>query len=226
MKKFYEFKQANENLAELLIYGDITDLKWVETDVTAYDFAKDLSEIDTDLLVRINSYGGQVGQGLAIYNVLKEFGKTHKVITKNDGFACSSASVIFMAGTKRIMNKASLLLIHNAWSGGEGDSNYFRKHADDLDKITQPSIDIYKSVSNLDENTIKEMMNVETWITADEALAYGFATEVEEIGANQSISENYMYNLVLKNKQLAKQIKQQNESEKVDAWTSFFNGGK
>ena len=178
MNKFYEFKKVNEEETELYIYGDITSLKWYEDDVTSYDFAKELAQIDTNLKVRINSYGGEVSQGLAIYNLLKSFDK--KVTTVCDGFACSSASVIFMAGDERIMNKASLLLIHNAWTQAVGDSNELRKQAEDLEKVTKPSIDIYVSTTGQDESKIIEMMDEETWLTSDEALEMGFATKVIE----------------------------------------------
>ena len=223
MNKFYEFKKVNEEETELYIYGDITSLKWFEDDVTSYDFAKELAQIDTDLKVRINSYGGEVSQGLAIYNLLKSFDK--KVTTVCDVFACSSASVIFMAGDERIMNKASLLLIHNAWTQAVGDSNELRKQAEDLEKVTKPSIDIYVSSTGLDESKIREMMDEETWLTSDEALEMGFATKIIEDEPKQSINEMYLNHQVMENKKLAKQLKELNEKIKdlqSDPWSEFF----
>lgn len=223
MNKFYEFKKVNEEETELYIYGDITSLKWFEDDVTSYDFAKELAQIDTDLKVRINSYGGEVSQGLAIYNLLKSFG--NKVTTVCDGFACSSASVIFMAGDERIMNKASLLLIHNAWTQAVGDSNELRKQAEDLEKVTKPSIDIYVSATGQDESKIREMMDEETWLTSDEALEMGFATKIIEDEPKQSINEMYLNHQVMENKKLAKQVKELNEKIKdlqSDPWSEFF----
>ena len=156
--------------------------------------------------VRINSYGGEVAEGLAIYNLLKSY--DGEVATICDGFACSAASVVFMAGKQRIMPKSSLLLIHNAWTRASGDANDLRKAADDLEKITQPSIDIYSSVSNLSEEEIKKMMDEETWISADEALSYGFATEVTDEEAMQSLEEGILVKTVMKNKELEKRIKE------------------
>lgn len=203
-KPFYQLKQSDSN-AELLIYGDITSWKWYEDDVCAYDLAKELKELNgIDLTVRINSYGGEVAQGLAIYNLLKSY--DGNVTTLCDGFACSAASVVFMAGQKRRMPKSSLLMIHNAWSYASGDANALRKQADDLEKITKPSIEIYKSVSNLDEETIKTMMDDETWITAEEAFEYGFATSIVEDEANQSLSNEMLSKLVHRNKELEKQL--------------------
>lgn len=223
MNKFYEFKKVNEEETELYIYGDITSLKWCEDDVTSYDFAKELAQINTNLKVRINSYGGEVSQGLAIYNLLKSF--DNEVTTVCDGFACSSASVIFMAGDERIMNKASLLLIHNAWTQAVGDSNELRKQANDLEKVTKPSIDIYVSATGQDESKIREMMDEETWLTSDEALEMGFATKIIEDEPKQSINEMYLNHQVMENKKLAKQLKELNEKIKdlqSDPWSEFF----
>ena len=132
----------------------------------------DVSQID----VYINSYGGEVAEGVAIYNALKRH--KAKVRTICDGFACSIASVIFMAGEERIMNEASMLMIHNAWTCASGNAADLRKQADDLDKITQLSIETYKAHSNLSEDEIKELMDAETWILPSEAMEYGFATSV------------------------------------------------
>lgn len=204
---FYQLTNINEDSAELYIYGDITSYKWYEDDVCAYDMAKDLDGLDgKSLKVRINSYGGEVAQGLAIYNLLKSY--SGEVTTLCDGFACSAASVIFMAGKNRVMPRSSLLMIHNAWTYASGDANDLRKAADEIEKITQPSIEIYKSNSSLSEEEIKKMMDDETWITADEALSYGFATEISEESVQQSVRDDMMSRIVLKNKKLEKQLKE------------------
>lgn len=217
MDKFYQFTKVNEETTELYIFGDIISLAWYENDVSAYDFAKELSEIDTaNLNVRINSYGGSVSEGLAIHNLLKSF--KGNVTTVCDGFACSIASVIFMAGKKRVMNKGSLLMIHNAWTYAYGNAKDLRKQADDLEKITEPSIQIYLDSSNLSRDEIVSMMDDETWITSDEAIKYGFATEIKDVdpGANQSKNKNYvqcqmMYNQVVAFKDLQKEMSKLNE---------------
>ena len=95
--------------------------------------------------------------------MLKDF--KGKLVTIVDGFACSAASVIFMAGQERIVPENGLLMIHNAWSAVQGDSNAMKKMAEDLEKITQPSVDIYTSITGLSEKEVKEMMDKETWIT-------------------------------------------------------------
>ncbi len=187
MPKYYSLEASGEE-ADLYIFGDITTWPWDEKDRDAYGIVKELQGLEAGKVnVHINSYGGDVSEGLAIYNVLKN--SRAKVTTYCDGFACSAASVIFMAGEERIMNSASLLLIHNAWSWASGNANDFRKQAEDLDKITQASINAYMSRVWITEDELKEKMDAETWLTAEEALADGFATKIleeEEAGVNQS----------------------------------------
>ncbi len=226
MKKFYQLVTSDDGLnTDLIIHGDITSMKWEDSDVGSFDIAQDLASITTpNLTVRINSYGGEVSQGLGIYNLLKSF--KGNVITLNDGFACSAASVIFMAGKQRIMPRSSLLMIHNAWSYAAGNANEMRKIADFLDKVTQPSIEVYLSNSNLSEKEIKKMLDDETWISADEALTYGFATKIIDDEPKQSLENHFLYKLVSKNKELEKDLALKTNIKPKDTWTSFLNGKK
>ena len=116
MKKYYSlYQEEGSREASINIYGDITSWEWLESDVSSYTLSKEIEGLDVDNLhVYINSYGGEVAEGLAIYNSLKRH--KAKVTTHDDGFAASIASVIFMAGDERIMSNASLLFIHNAWT--------------------------------------------------------------------------------------------------------------
>ena len=226
MSKVYQLVSKKEDdTTELLIHGDIVSLTWFESDVSSFDIGEELAKIDTsNLVVRINSYGGEAAVGLAIYNLLKTF--KGKVTTINDGFACSAASVIFMAGQERVMPLSSVLMIHNAWTIGQGDSNDFRKLADDLEKITQPCIAVYKENSKLSETEIKKMLDREEWITADEALAYGFATRIYENGPRQSTESNVVHKLVMKTKELEKRLEEKQQPIEDGSWSSFFNGKK
>ncbi len=187
MPKYYAMESSGSE-ADLYIFGDITSWPWMEKDKDAYGIVKELQELAADHVnVHINSYGGEVAEGLAIYNVLKN--SSAKVTTYCDGFACSAASVIFMAGDERIMNSASLLMIHNAWSRASGNADDFRKQAEDLDKITQASVNAYMSRVKITEDELKEKMDKETWLTAQEALSDGFATQImeeDDSGVSQS----------------------------------------
>ena len=189
MKKFYQLTQ-NEREADLHIYGDITSWPWEELgEVSAYHLSKELAELDVDRInVYINSYGGEVAEGLAIYNSLKRH--KAKVVTVCDGFACSIASVIFMAGDERIMNESSLLMIHNAWTWASGNADELRKQAEDLDAINQASVAAYLSGATITGDEVKDLMNKESWINPADALAWGFATSIENTGESNKPSQN------------------------------------
>ncbi|MDD6145910.1 MAG: Clp protease ClpP [Oscillospiraceae bacterium] len=188
MKRYYSLEKVNQT-ATLNIYGDITSWPWFEGDTSAVNLSKQLEEMGdvNEIDVYINSYGGEVSEGLAIYNALRRH--KAKVKTVCDGFACSIASVIFMAGDERVMNEASLLMIHKTWTRAEGNADELRKQADDLDIISQASVEAYKSHSTLTEKQIKKLMDNETWILPEKALEYGFATSIEKT-ENTALAQN------------------------------------
>lgn len=230
--KYLSFHKVDESTTELFIYGDIRKKnlieKWLDipTEATdAFTLKDALNQVDTpNLVVRINSYGGSVSEGLAIYSLLADF--KGNLTTIVDGFACSAASVIFMAGKTRIVPENGLLMIHNAWTNASGDSNAMKKVAEDLEKITQPSINIYVSKTGMLESKIKEMMDKQTWITSQEAFDFGFATSIERNESRQSLECNFVHDLVMKVKTLEKELAQKNsevvEPPVKDAWASFF----
>lgn len=179
-KKYFSMEKSNQT-ATINIYGDICSWAWEELgEMSAVNLSKQLDALgDVEQIdVYINSYGGEVAEGLAIYNALRRH--KAKVKTVCDGFACSIASVIFMAGDERVMNESSLLMIHNAWTWASGNAEELRKQADDLEKITQASVEAYKAHSDLSEEEIKALMDAETWILPSEAIEYGFATAIDK----------------------------------------------
>ena len=177
-KRYYSLVvNQDEKRADIYIYGDITSWPVLENDVSSYNLAQEIQGLETDTIsVHINSYGGEVAEGLAIYNALRRH--KAKVRTVCDGFACSAASVVFMAGDERVMSNASLLMIHNAWMLAMGDQNDLRKNADDLEVINAATIQAYLNHVNISEDKLREMMDAETWISAADALEMGFATAV------------------------------------------------
>lgn len=209
---FLNFKKKSGTETELYIYGNIEKKTWIDNwlgtgkeKTDAFTLKDALMQVDTpNLTVRINSYGGDVSEGLAIYSLLSEFKGHLKTIV--DGFACSAASVIFMAGDERVVPEHGLLMIHNAWSYAEGDANVMKKMAEDLEKITQPSLNIYVNKTGLSEEKVKEMMDREEWITSQEAFELGFSTtQGKPRNAMQALEADFVYNLVMKNKTLQKE---------------------
>ncbi|CAM3601855.1 head maturation protease, ClpP-related [Erysipelothrix anatis] len=234
MNDVMQFKQKNATTTEMYVYGEIRKKglfeMWFGDDETrtgAFDIKDALEKVTTpNLTVRINSMGGSVSEGLAIYNLLESF--EGEVTTIIDGFACSAASIIFMAGSKRIAPESSLLMIHNAWSSVSGDSNALEKAAEDLKKITQPSLSIYTSKSNLKEDEIKLMMDKETWITPQESYDWGFSTTIDRNEAKQSIGDEYFKRLIIENKSLKQQLNEisletvEQQTQNVTGWEGFF----
>ena len=187
-QKFYQIT-THDRVADINIYGDITssaefinalfdeDLGYV----SARGIVKEIADLDVDIInVYINSYGGEVAEAVAIYSALKRH--TADIHTFCDGFACSAATIIFCAGDVRTMGSIAVMMIHNCMSYlGYANSNEMRKAAEDNDKINQSSINAYLATTNLSEEEIKQLMDNATWMTAEEALQYGFATEIADL---------------------------------------------
>ncbi|EGP5038795.1 TPA: Clp protease ClpP [Enterococcus faecium] len=186
MKKFWECKQsANQNEADVFIFGEIVSFKWDDADTTAASFQKDLKELGevSQINLHINSPGGSVFEGIAIGNMLRQ----HKarVVAHVDALAASIASVIVASCDEVIMPENSMLMIHNPWTISMGNAKELRKQADDLDKIAESSVVTYlaKAGEKLTEEKIKQIMDEETWMSAQEAYNYGLCDVVES--ANQ-----------------------------------------
>ncbi len=184
--------QDTPEIAHMTIYGDIRGgIDWgaldggVSTKTDSASVADAIAKLPAStksIEVHINSYGGEVAEGVAIYNALRNSGK--EITTVCDGFACSIASVIFMAGSKRIMRPASLLMLHNPSSFAVGTSKDLRKQADDLDVICELSKTAYLKGGKLDADTLTSAMDAETWVAPDQAVEWGLATGIEDGGSD------------------------------------------
>lgn len=206
--------------AELTIYGDISEYDyWNERSTSAYTLAKKIEALGNvrKINVNINSLGGDVKEGIAIYNALQRH--PAKVTTRCDGWACSIASVIFMAGDNRIMYPTSLLMIHNAWTSTWGaNASEMRKLADDLDTITGSSKAAYMEHITITEKELSRMMDEETWITPEEALEMGFATKIEKLadppkGAIHQSVRGRLFDMIAAPKAEASQAEDEDEEE-------------
>lgn len=214
MQKYYQLINSGKS-ADLYIYGDITSYPWAESDVDAYSLVNELTSIDgvENINVYINSYGGEVAEGLAIYNALVRH--PAKVTTICDGFACSIASVIFMAGDNRVMGNASLLMIHNPWTYTAGNANELRKEAEDLDKIAEASYAAYLDKINIDRDKLKELLDAETWLTPLEAVDMGFATVIKADANNGRASQSIKKMMMQKLSQKAAEPPKEKEEEQA-----------
>ncbi len=153
--------------------------------VTARAFVEQLTALPDavkTIRVHLNSPGGDVFAGVTIANALREqqASKGRTVETIVDGIAASIASVIAMAGSKVTIADNALMMIHNPWSIALGEAKDFRKAADELDTIRNTIVATYKWHSSMSDKDIVKLMDAETWMDADEAIANGFATEKVE----------------------------------------------
>ena len=184
----FEFKNETQTSADLYFYGDIvSDFwgAWQDEDQYPESIKNFLSEhADKDLNIYINSGGGSVFAGIAIYNMIKRHAESHTVKVTVDGVAGSIASVIAFAGSEppKIPSNA-YLMIHNPWTAAEGNAAALRKTADDLDAITEGIVNIYveNMAESAKENDIREAMDNETWISGSDAPLYFNIEQTEPV---------------------------------------------
>jgi ATP-dependent Clp protease protease subunit len=163
------------NEATVYLY-DVID-SWFGVD--AQEFVRELAALDVETIhVRINSPGGSVFDGMAIYNALKQH--RAEIVTHVDGLAASAASVIALAGDEVRMGTGAFLMIHNAWGMAIGDADEMRQMADTLEKINGSLVGIYATRTGMDAEEVQALMDAETWFTAEEAIEAGLADAEEE----------------------------------------------
>lgn len=159
--------------AEVLIYGDI-GYGWYDEGITGESISNEISDLDVDEInVRINSGGGLVFEGLAIYQTLARH--SAKIIVHIDGIAASIASVIAMAGDEIRISEGANLMIHKPWSGVWGDAVALRKEAAVLDQLEEGLINIYAARSGAKRSDLEEWVGAETWFLGQQAVDAGLA---------------------------------------------------
>jgi ATP-dependent Clp endopeptidase proteolytic subunit ClpP len=171
--KWFDIKNATDESADVFIYDVVGD-SWIGTD--AGTFVKQLNALKTKKInLRINSPGGSVFDGMAIYNALARH--PAEVTSYVDGLAASIASVIALAGKKIVIAENAMMMIHDPSVLAFGKAEELRKSADVLDQIKETIINTYATRTGLKRDEIAQMMTDETWFTAQEAIAKKFADE-------------------------------------------------
>ncbi|ADO83720.1 head maturation protease, ClpP-related [Ilyobacter polytropus] len=198
--KFWCFSETgSEKNSEIKIFGEIVNIPCWEGDVSANSFCRELEKIEAEeILVRINSPGGDVFEAQAIYNSLKNH--PAKVIVRIDALAASAATVIAMAGDEILMPENAIFMIHNPWSWSSGEAKDFRKKAETMDTIRETIVNVYASKSTLSREEIMNKMDEESWLTSQEAFDAGFITEILSLKAEDSDTEevnNFMRGRVM-----------------------------
>lgn len=162
----------------MLLYGVLgEDEGW--DDVLSRQFAKDLQTLDDKarITVRINSPGGSLFTGQAIYSMLSRH--KAKITTVVDGIAASAASIVAMAGSTVKMPANAMMMIHNPMTIAFGNQNDFRKTADDLEAMRDTLVNVYAAKTGMANEKIIELLDAETWMSAATAKDFGFIDEIE-----------------------------------------------
>src|SRR5690625_1148507 len=207
------------------IQGVIDSQDWGYGDIKVYTADKIESDLSKakggDLLIDIDSVGGCVHTGINIYSKIKRYAKKHNanVTTRTDGFVASIATIIFLAGDKRIVNEFMQPFVHEPamWPMSE-NVDEIRKEADDLDTVRKMLADFYSKHTSLSYFEALDMMKSDTWLTADKSLEIGFATEIEELS-----NENYKVVASLKNEYKSKINNMSKKEGMLTRMGRFFN---
>lgn len=189
MKKCFTFKASSDESApaEILIYDQIGRDFWTGDGLVAKEFAQELSKIPAarKITVAINSPGGSVHEGLAIYNLLAA--RRGQVTCRVDGLAASIASIIALAGSKLVMPASALLMIHDPSGMCMGTADEMREMAAALEKHKEALVNVYETKTKKPRAEIEQAMKDETWFTAADAKAFGLVDEVTaEVAATNS----------------------------------------
>jgi len=171
----YKFQVKNQTQAEIQIYTFIGE-DYFDTGMSAVKFSEELSlipETVNTLDIRLNSPGGDVFDGVAIYNQIRSFARKTGANVRMfvDGWAASIASIIMMAGDEIIMGEGTTVMIHKPWTMTVGDASEHEDTIMRLDKIEDNMIDIYRRKSNASREEFEKMLKAETWLNAEEAIA-------------------------------------------------------
>ena len=192
-RKFWNWiKNEDESVHDmertLFLNGMIWDETWYGDEVTPQLFKDELNSGSGDIIVWINSPGGDCVAAAQIYNMLMDY--KGNVTVKIDGIAASAASVIAMAGTKVLVSPVSMLMIHNPMTAAFGNSDEMQKAIEMLGSVKDSIINAYEIKTGLSRATLSHLMDAETWMDANKAVELGFADgimsradETEDIAA-------------------------------------------
>lgn len=218
-KNWYNISgKASDSIVDIYIFDEIGAYG-----LNAQSFIDEIKPFKNSALnIHINCVGGDVFDGMAIYNVIKK--RTAETTVYIEGIAASMGSVIALAADNVVMAENSLFMIHNAWGGAMGEAKEMKKTAKLLDKISGEIADIYVKKTNLPYNKVQEMMDEETWLNADEAYELGFIDSISDaikVAAKYDVSKfKNITNEEVSNK-LSVNLKNKKMTDELKAW---FNG--
>ncbi len=189
MAKFYFLQQLPESReAHVYIYGDIVTSQWYDEEVSATSFSNELKALDVDTIhCHIDSYGGVVSEGFAIYNTLKSH--PAKVITYADGFVASAAIYPFLAGDERIASPLSAFFLHRVLCSATGNAEELRAVADEAEQLNAIGLNAFEALG-IDKDLILKLEEAETWLAPEKALELGIATAISDISSKENAQQS------------------------------------
>lgn len=178
-RKFYAIQQLDRG-ADIYIFGDIVSYPWTEQgEASGMSIVNQIKNLDVDeIRVHIDSYGGSVSEGWAIYNALRQH--PAKIVAYGDGFVASAALYPFLAGDERIASSLSAYYFHQVLVTASGYADDLRAAADDAEKMTEIGINAFVERTGMDADQVRQLMEAETWLTPAQALDYGIATSITQ----------------------------------------------
>jgi len=192
MKKFWNWIKDDESgVRTLYLDGTIAEESWFDDDVTPKAFKADLTAGEGDIVIWINSPGGDCVAASQIYAMLMDY--RGNVTVKIDGIAASAASVIAMAGTKVLMAPTALMMVHNPLTVAIGDSEEMQKAIAMLDEVKESIINAYEIKTGQSRAKLAHLMDAETWLNANKAIELGFADGVLEDEKKRVQNEDITY---------------------------------
>lgn len=188
MNKPYFFLQQASREADLYIFGDITPYRWDEKDVSAHSLMQQIKNLDVDLIrVHIDSRGGSVSEGWAIYNALQEH--PAKVVTYGDGFVASAALYPFMAGEERYASHLSAYYFHQVVTSASGYASDLRAAAEEAEILGEVGLAAFTGRTRMTPEEVRQLQKNETWLTPEQALEKGVATAILADESPQAVQD-------------------------------------
>lgn len=192
MRKFWNWvKDENSDARTLYFNGAIAEESWFGDEITPKAFKEELESSQGDIVIWLNSPGGDCIAASQIYSMLMNY--KGNITVKIDGIAASAASVIAMAGTNVLMAPTALMMIHNPLTVAIGDSEEMQRAIDMLSEVKESIINAYEIKTSLSRVRLSNLMDAETWLNANKALELGFADGILKDEKKTQQSENVTY---------------------------------
>ena len=192
MKKFWNWaRDDNSGVRTLYLDGVIAEESWFDDDVTPKAFKAELTAGEGDIVIWINSPGGDCIAASQIYTMLMDY--KGKVTVKIDGIAASAASVIAMAGTTVLMAPTALMMVHNPLTVAIGDSEEMQKAIAMLSEVKESIINAYEIKTGQSRAKLSHLMDAETWLNAKKAIELGFADGILDDEKKRLQTEDFTY---------------------------------